>query len=153
VAAFLPAMLKWRRRQDARRWAAAALAGLLLSVAALLTYEYTRASWIVQPWCGGGKRFVIGSDRDLLPDARVYRENNPGCQADCLVNSAACDPKMVWADASIARHSLLLHTLYVAGVPIFAVSILCASQVLSCATARTRKPGSRARAARPRSAA
>ena len=145
VAAFIPMTIVWKQRQHTRNWALADAALIIFAAAFILTYEYTRTIWIVEPPLCGDQRFVIGSDADLLEDARAYRANHRECQSDCLVKNAMCNPAMVWRLDSIARHSLILHALYLGGIPVFACVILCSAQVLACIVPVRRKTSGRGR--------
>jgi hypothetical protein len=133
IATMTPLLIAYRHRRHARGWTLSTVFLLVLAVAAFLSYEQMKDSWITRPTQKCDKRSLVGNYRGLLDYAKQFYDAHPECRyKECLVDNASCDPSQVWTQESIANHGLWLKAAYIGLVPIFAAAMLCAGQILCC---------------------
>jgi hypothetical protein len=135
-------------------------------IAGVLTFFLALSIWIVQAqlsdtWtCHSrllNKRFVIGQtftkeaiegrklkekmlhQREIIDQEAVeLLEETP---PEELIEGAEQNPNLVWKPAEIRFRRLIVTTLYMAGVPVFAISLIAALQAWYCAGRRRNAAG------------
>ena len=128
----LPQM-KYREKGHAWLWGKIAAIALILGAAAFFTYLYLQSSWTVKH---EGTVLYIGSEPIDEGVARFLRENKGLSKEELLRDFASWDPKLIWTERSIIRHSLIIAGVYVLCTPIFAIAMIAVIQLMYCATRR-----------------
>jgi len=149
IGLLLLAALRWKRKKDMLPWAGAAALFLLAGTVVFFGYQIFSARWTT---LYAEKKAVIGSA--FTAQAGEYSRQNPNLTPGDLLMHYAGDAEKIWTRESLQERRLILASLYVLAMPLFATCIICLLQAIECATA-TRAPGAagtRKRTAAPASA-
>lgn len=124
-------MLLYRKPKYTRRWVIAGVAAFILGSIAFFTYRDLYAIWSVE---FEQKRVVIGSESNLTPLGRKYRQEFPVTTNEQIVGYTAGRPEQMWQAASIHTNAIWLSAVYVLCSTLFTVAVISMLQALKCST-------------------
>jgi hypothetical protein len=120
---------KQRQRKFAGRWAAAAVAFLILAVGAFFGYQYLTSRYTCQYY---EQTIVVGSV--YTQQGQYYVGQNPGITCEGLLEDFVGKAEDVWTKESITRCLFLLAGTYLSCVPLFGFCVMSLVQALYCAS-------------------
>jgi len=123
------ATYKQRHPKFAGRWAAAAVAFLILAVGAFFGYQYLTSMCTCQYY---GQTIVIGSA--YTQQGQYYAGQNPGITCTGLLEDFVGKSEDVWTKDSITRCLFLMAGTYLSCVPLFGFCVMSLVQALYCAS-------------------
>lgn len=131
---------KWNKKKDLLRWAIASAVFLALGSAGFVSYEVLKGNWTVSYQ---GAEYVVGPEKNLMPDARALGEKNDAVLLEKLTVTTY-EKGEIWDKGSLQKRWRTLALLRVPTFQFFAICIITLTQALRCSAAGKRGKGATA---------
>jgi hypothetical protein len=128
----LPTMKWCCKKRHAWLWGKVTAGSLILGIIAFFTFMQLLDSWTVRH---GDKVFYIGNivKQDIAP----FMQAHPEMSKEELLESAGWNPANIWTEKSLRRCRLILSTIYILFVPLFAIALMSLTQLVYCVTSKS----------------
>lgn len=120
----------WSGRRYRVKWWISTIICLILGIIFFFQYQSLRSAWTIEYF---GNRVIVG--RTYTQDAydykaKILKEQKRSIQDEELIMDYAGDTKSIWIEEEIRRRRLIVASLYVALISLFAISIITLIQAI-----------------------